>query len=296
MRGGPSHSESKRLDTPPADEAQSAAGQALVTGDDVPTTAEPSESFAAILGRQSAHRKKFRIAYGILGVLTVVAVVAFVGLLLRGGSSDPPAWSTFEPTAQGIGTAEEIAAFVESRYLFEDGTPLVSVSADWLTLQGAPIEYVSIERPDTNGRTDELLLPVVSAVKFGLCGDGEQCSITRGDASPERLRYLSRASLELALHTFQYMPEVEMVVAYLPPPVGTEPTWALLFQRESFAGALEVPLSELLTPTPPESPALMTAVEAAVVDELTTPIQFRYSFYETNLEETVLGLASDTPG
>ena len=87
--------------------------------------------------------------------------------------------------------------------------------------------------------------------------------------------------------------QVESVVAYLPPPEGTEPTWALFFQRGDYAWALEAPLAELLAPTPPESPALMTPAEVAVVDELTTPVQFRYSFYETNLDETVLGLARD---
>jgi hypothetical protein len=289
-------SEPERPVAPTPDEARSAAGVAVDVGDEGARSAVENGSKSSALTHKSTQGGKFRVAYGILGTLATLAVVAFAILLVRGGPEDIPLWSTFQPTAEGLGTAEEVAAFVESRYVFEDGTPMVSVSADWLTLQDAPIEYVSIERPDSNGRTDELLLPVTSSVKFGLCGDGEQCSITRGEASPERLRYLSRASLELALHTFQYMPEVESVVTYLPPPVGTQPTWALFFQRDDFAWALDAPLSELMELTPPQTPALMVPAEATLIDELTTPIQFRYSFYETNLDETVLGLSSETPG
>ena len=168
------------------------------------------------------------------------------------------------------------------------------MSADWLTLQSSPIEFISVEQPDINGRSDQLLIPVEAAtsVRFGLCGDGEKCSITRGEVSGDRLRYLSRASLELALYTFRYMPQLESAVVYLPPPAGTEPTWALFFQRAQVAALLETPIDDLLTPNVPPSAAAMSSEKAALVDELTIPLRFSYDFWETQEGETVLGLAA----
>ena len=284
-------------DDPPAperDEAQSAAGHTLAAGDEVARTSDNDDPLAAILARGTSHRGKFRAAYVALAVIAAVAIAAFAGLLIRGGPTDARPWSAFQPAAEEIGAAQEIAAFVESRYLAEDGTPLVDVSADWLNLQNAPIEFVSIEQRDINGRSDQLLLPIgdASSVRFGLCGEGEKCAITKGEASPERLRYLSRASLELALYTFRYMPQVESVVAYLPPPEGSEPTWALFFQRAETAALLETPIDDLLAPVAPSSAAAMSAEEAALVDELTVPVRFSYEFWETQEGETVLGLAA----
>ena len=276
------------------DEARSTGGHAVATSEELVVGGAADERSGAGLAGQGAHRRRFRMAYGALGLLAVVAIAAFVGLLLRGGPADPRPWSVFAPAAADIGAAQEIAAFVESRYLAEDGTPLVDVSADWLSLQGKAIEFVSTERPDLNGRTDQLLVPVTQSVRFGLCGEGEKCAITNGDPSPERLRYLSRASLELALYTFRYMPLVESVVAYLPPPEGTEPTWALFFQRADFVALLDAPIDDLIAPTPPASASAMTAEDVALVDELTVPLRFSYEFWETENGETVLKLVAPT--
>ena len=279
---------------PDRDEAQNAAGHALASGEEVSPRELGDEALAVLLARKSSQRGKFRVAYAVLALLALAAVAAFVGLLLRGGPAEARPWSSFQPAASGIGAAQEVAAFVESRYLAEDGTPLVDVSADWLALQSEPIDFVAVEQPDINGRTDQVLIPVTAGVRFGLCGEGDKCAITSGEASPERGRYLRRASLELALYTFRYMPDVESVVAYLPPPAGTEPTWAVFFQRSELAPLLERPLEELLAPATPASAAELDAAEAALIDELTLPATFTYGFSETEEAETVLRLVAPT--
>ena len=281
---------------PERGEARSAAGHVLASGDDIVPEGGEDEALAAILAKRGTHRGKFRVAYVALALLAAAAIAAFVVLLLRGGSPDPRPWSVFQPVGGDIAAAQEIAAYVEGRYLADDGTPLVDVSADWLSLQNSPIEFVSIERPDLNGRTDQLLLPVTSSVRFGLCGEGEKCAITKGESSRARLQYLSRASLELALYTFRYMPQVESVVAYLPPPEGTEPTWALFFQRSDMAPILETPIDDLLGLAAPASASAMSAADAELVDELTVPALFSYEFWETQEGETVLGLVAASEG
>ena len=276
------------------DEARSTPGHGVATGDELVASSAADEPLGAALASRGMHGRKFRAAYVVLGLLAASAIVAFVALLLQGGPSGPRPWSVFQPVAADIGTAQEIAAFVESRYLAEDGTPLVDVSADWLSLQGKAIEFISTERPDLNGRTDQLLVPVTQSVRFGLCGEGEKCAITKGEPSPARLRYLSRASLELALYSFRYMPQVESVVAYLPPPQGTEPTWALFFQRADFVALLDSPIDDLIAPTPPANASAMSAEDVALVDELTVPLRFSYEFWETENGETVLKLVAPT--
>ena len=288
-----SASGTNQMPAPDRDEARSAAGHAIAAGEELTPDAAKNDPMATILARHGVHRGKFRAAYAILADVFAIAVAAFVVLLLlRGGPADPRPWSLFEPAVADIGAAKEIAAFVESRYLFEDGTPLVDVSADWLTLQGKQVEFVSIERPDINGRADQLLTPVSSSVRFGLCGEGLKCAITKGEASPERLRYLSRASVELAaLHV--HLHAAGRVGRCLPsPPEGTEPTWALYFERANFAAVLESPIDDVLTPTPPPNAAAMSAEEAAFVEGLSVPAQFRYEFWETEASETVLKLVA----
>ena len=119
----------------------------------------------------------------------------------------------------------EIAEYVESRYVPEGAEPLVNISATRLSLQDEPVALIAVQLLD-NGVDAQLLLESENSVEFGLCGDpASRCAITGGEPSRERLRMLSRASLELALDTFQYIEGVESLVAFLPPAEGQDPTW-----------------------------------------------------------------------
>ena len=220
----------------------------------------------------------------------VAAVGAFVGLLLLGGAEDETGWPEFRPTQAGILGAREIAEYVESRYVLEGAEPLVNISATRLSLQDEPVALVAVQRLD-NGVDAQLLLESENSVEFGLCGDpASRCAITGGEPSRERLRMLSRASLELALDTFQYIEGVESVVAFLPPAEGQDPTWALLFRREGLADALARPLETTLAAEVPATPDAITEPEVIVIDGLTEPNRLRHAFEQLDDGRPVLVL------
>ncbi len=273
---------SRSPDESAADVAVGLDGAPRASSEEPPTLADS-------LDRSTAARAKFRYVYVTLAVVLLVAIGAFAGLVLQGGSEGEVAWSPFEPTQQGILGVQEIAEYVESRYLFTDGEPLVSVNGTRLSLQDEPIALIAIQRFD-NGAEAQLLLESESSVEFGLCGDpAAQCSITKGEASRERLRLLSRESLELALYTFHYIEEVDSVVAFLPPALGQEPIWALLFRRETLADALAVPLETTLAAEVP-APEAITEQEILIIDGLTEPNRLQYAFEQLDDGRPVLVL------
>jgi hypothetical protein len=247
----------------------------------VDATAQPAPaSPGGSLWAPDTGRGKFRAAHGVLAVILLVAVAGFVGLLLQGGPAAGPAWSAFQPQQAGVAGAQEIADYVRARYLFEDETPLVDIDARPLSLQDEPVSLIAIQRTD-NGRSDPLILDNQNAIEYGLCGDpAEKCAILKGTPSRERLRLLSRASLELALYTFRYLDGIDSVVTFLPPPQGQDPTWAIFFRRSDLEPMLEQPLTATLADAVPAHPADIPPSEVSTIDAVTGPHRFQYSFQQ----------------
>ena len=106
-----------------------------------------------------------------------------------------------------------------------------------------------------------------SGVRYVMCGLGPNCSIADGKPSVERGLLLQREALELALYSFQYLSNVDQVVAFLPPRPGEDPTQgkALFFQKDDVGSALDQPLARTL-PSPPPSFNSLRASDVAAVD------------------------------
>jgi hypothetical protein len=114
------------------------------------------------------------------------------------------------------------------------------------------------------------LLSVVSAtgaMMYILCGDGAKCSINGGTASVGRGAVVRREALELALYTFRYVPGVTSVVTFFPPKKGNAMSFALFFDKSSFAAQLDHPLHKTLV-VQPAADSLVPS-ERATVDLLT---------------------------
>ena len=81
---------------------------------------------------------------------------------------------------------------------------------------------------------------------FNFCGLGVRCSIVGGKATSTRGRLVRREALEVALYTFKFVPGVDSIIAFMPPPPGQGATSVLFLRKENFKDALDRPLAETL--------------------------------------------------
>jgi hypothetical protein len=205
---------------------------------------------------ESPYRSRFGFLIGAL-IGVALAVVAG-GVLLAawtGGSSVPTGWSVWKPTADDrVAAVKQIAEHVGPRYRLGDGNQLVAVQSGPLEIADVPLSVAM--RSSANGGDIQLIDG--KGVMYTLNGLGPRGSITRGTPSKERHLLLRREALELALYTFRYRDDVDIVVALLPPAPPTQataqsevPTQALFFRPGDLRGELEVPLRSTLAPTTP---------------------------------------------
>jgi hypothetical protein len=112
---------------------------------------------------------------------------------------------------------------------------------------------------------------------YTLNGLGPKGALRGGKPSSERLLLLRREALELALYTFRYIDDVDLVVTLLPPvtvtptkpaakgtpaaaaPKPTKQTMALFFRPGDLEPQLEIPLAATI---PPKTPRPETLAES----------------------------------
>jgi hypothetical protein len=122
---------------------------------------------------------------------------------------------------------------------------------------------------------------------FFLCGAGENCAIGEGQPTIQRHRLLRREALELALYTFRYMGGVDSVVTFLPPrpPANrqeqAEPQLdtAVYFRKDDLEPLVEAPLNRTLQGRPVGEN--LPSGQAGLVDDLTGPALYRFSFQQS---------------
>jgi hypothetical protein len=126
---------------------------------------------------------------------------------------------------------------------------------------------------------------------YTLNGLGKHGSIEGGKPSEERHLLLRREALELALYTFHYARDVDMVVTLLPPPppkagedetsTDLPPVQALFFRPGDLAGELGVPLSTTVPPKTPRPEQIdLAKPEFKRIDALTRSNLFMASFQQ----------------
>ena len=233
-------------------------------------------------------RGKFRLAYLLLALAAVAAVITLVIILLNRPadttattSAAEVAWGNFQPAGTTQDRIEQIALHVGSTYRTKGKHQLVAVSASIPPAyqNNLPITQYVLSYQQ-NGQTSYQAVPIGSNnVLYEMCGLGPQCSIDHGKASTDRGRLLRREALELALYTFHYT-DVGSVVTFLPPKKGERPQFVFLFLRTAFEqqGLLAKPLNAILSePTPPPAAAI-PAAEAATIDGITEPDLYRFRY------------------
>ena len=242
---------------------------------------EPIVEHVAV--RQRSYGGRFAIAYGLLGIVAGFAIAAIV-ITSQLSSPEPPAqWSAWQPQpGSSTAVATEIADHVAPTYRLPNGKELVAITASVPEFQGVQLAAVAVQ-PE-KGAVDQNIRVVDAAktIQYQLCGLGKQCAIASGKPSAEREWLLRREALELALYTFAYDPDVDTVLAFLPPPPGKSPDITMFFEKANYAKELSQPLTATIPATVPGLKTIPVA-EGEAIDALTAPQ--RYGFEVQQLQD-----------
>jgi hypothetical protein len=290
----------------PEDEATAPAGAgALAEADgspEGPGRASPSRL-------DTPFRSRFGLVLGgLLGL--AVATLAIGAAVYVGSTRDgvPEGWSGWRPAADdGEKAAQQIADHVGRQYRLADDSQIVGV-------EGGPLEI------DALGLTVPLEIAMKTAPQGGditfikgngllytLNGLGPKGAVRGGKPSTERALLLRREALELALYSFRYIDNVDLVVALLPPativpvkpakkgaaaataPAKTKRTMALFFRPGDLEPQLEIPLAATIPPETPK-PETLAEAEARRIDALTSNNVFGFSFQQGQNQKAYLVL------
>jgi hypothetical protein len=263
---------------------------------DPPTPPEPPkavDSPVPAVGKPAGrYTLRFGLLYGGLAVVLVAAVAGFVVLAANLDSSSGAntssvsgkAWSPWKPpSGTPSAMAREIAKHVANEYkLNKKGTQLVAVVAGRPTVT-ADTHKISISTITVKQGDDDEVVPTGSTWSEQLCGLGSSCSIATGQATEQRGRLVRREALEVALYTFKFVPTINSIVAFMPPPPGQPPTTLIYMQKNDFAKQLSEPLAKTLPLATPPLPTAPDTTERATIDKLTLPMV--YSFKVQQLQD-----------
>ena len=226
---------------------------------------------------------RFLVFYVLLGAVLAAAITGLVLVVLQPGHRQPPAWSTWHPASgspQKVTT--EIANHIASQYLLgRSGSQLVAIipGAPELT-QDTTVSKVSTIaiRSSPTSSTFSRIITTGGNIQEQFCGLGSACSIQTGTPTAARERLLRREALKVALYTFKFVPSVNAVIAYMPPPPGQQPSTLLYLERSNLAHELSRPLAETLPLAKPPLPAQADRQESRTIDALTLPVQYGFQY------------------
>jgi hypothetical protein len=280
--------------TPLADPVQAGPVQAgPVQADPVQADPVQAEPQAPALRTAAPIRRRFVFVYVLLAIALISGITSLVIFASR--SIDPgPSWSAWKPSGGGLGAAKQIAEHVSPKYRLPDGNQLVDVIARGASVsaggQSIPIPLIAVRGPKGKISQDNVVQVGSSdTYTFSLCGLGDSCSIATGKPSAERATLVRREILELALYTFKYVKGVKHIVAFMPPPKGTPPSYVVYLQKDDLKGQLGVPLTQTLKPKAP-LPNQITSTERSRIDGVTEPRIYKFGLSQTQQGDAVLVL------
>jgi hypothetical protein len=240
--------------------------------------------------RAGAYSGRFALAH----LLVIVAFASGLGLFayLVSRSETSATWSSFEPTgAETYPKAQNLANFVAPRYISND-SPIAVVQAQPLFFHDQVVDGVAFTRApfqDVGEHYHQLEPAGRTTMAYVFCGQAARCGLAATGAE-DVIPLLRRESLELALYTFKYWPDIDAVVALLPPATKSSP--AVYLRRRDLEAQLSKPLERTLPSAEVITASSMTAAERATVDRLTSI--FPSSFQETASGRMLLLLGTGT--
>jgi hypothetical protein len=252
---------------------------------------------------ETPYRSRFGLVLGaLLGIaIATLAIGAAVYVGTTGNNGAPDGWSQWKPDADdGVGAAKEIATHVGRKYRLSDGNQIVGVQAGPLEVFDVPLE-VALRTAPQGGNIDFI---DGDGLMYTLNGLGPKGSVRGGKPSEARHLLLRREALELALYTFRYVKDVDLVVALLPPKPPDEKkskdgttasttddtqTQALFFRPGDLEPQLEIPLRATIPAATPR-PETIPPAESRRIDALTRGNLFLASFQQGQDQKAFLVL------
>jgi hypothetical protein len=252
---------------------------------DRPTLPEPRQ--------ERKHRLRFVFIYALLAA-ALGAAIAGVVVYANDQVNSGPAWSAWKPSGGGLGAAKQIAEHIAPSYRLPDGKQLVDVITNGPVLssggQKIPVPYVVVRGKQGKVNPDQIASVSSSdTYTFSLCGLGQACSIATGKPSVQRGTLVRREILELALYTFRYVRGAKNVVAFLPPPAGSQPTYVVYLKKDDLDQQLHLPLTRTLRPKVPLA-SQITPGEQQKIDALTETRTYKFGLSQTQTGDAVLVL------
>ena len=226
---------------------------------------------APVAAGPSPYRPRFGFVLGALIGVALVAIGIGVALAASGGSTDggPRGWSAWKPSAGDDAASGQ--ADRRARRRRSTGSATRTSSSPSTPSRSSSTAARSTSRCARRAVGGDIELLDGNGVMYTLNGLGPNGSIPGGKPSEERHLLLRREALELALYTFRYRSDVDMVVALLPPAPpekGEEeanatlpPVQALFYRPGDLSGELGVPLAATI-PTATPRPAQIEARRA----------------------------------
>jgi hypothetical protein len=246
-------------------------------GSSDPAATNPLVTPVGDLGEKSSpYEKRFLAVYAVLGLVVVAAIGAFVVFAVQPGHKAAAPWSTWEPTPGTVAKmTSQIADHVSRSYRSSEGGPqLVAVVPSKPTVTSGTtniaIKAIAI-RKAANTNTGIEVLGSNKTYMYTFCGLGAGCSIAGGHATALRGRLVRREALEIALNTFKFVPSIDTVIAFMPPPPGSTDSPLVLLRKQDLTDALNKPLRTTLQRATPPLPTQNNQGEAKTIDELTLP-------------------------
>jgi len=226
---------------------------------------------------------RFAFIYGGLAAIVVASVVGLVVVARQPSPPAPPQWSTWQPKSSGTADrTKEIADHIAARYrLSENGEQLLAIipSKPEITRNTKVTDVSTIAiRTSASSQNFSRIITTKGNEQMQLCGLWSECSIERGTATAGRERLTRREALELALYTFKYVPSVNALIEYMPPPPGQTPQTLLYLERANLSDELSKPLARTLPLADTPLPSQPDPKESAAIDRLTLPVEYSFGY------------------
>jgi hypothetical protein len=249
---------------------------------------EESTSTSVVRPR-SAYSKRFMLA-NLLVVVGFLGVLVVFGLLVSKESSKQ-AWSDYTPKGTDVfEKAQGMVNHVAPKYRY-GGAPIAVVQAQPLLYRDAVVDGIAFTRPplrQVGGRLTDFE-PAGSTIAYVFCGQAQRCALPQAGAG-EIGPLLQRESLELALYTFKYWPDVRSIVTLLP--ANGQSSAAVFLRRRHVERFLDKPLFATLPRHEELTAQSLTNAERETIDRVVVNNTFASRFEQAPNGRTVLLLTA----